>query len=501
MKKSSKKVNKSSDKESENFYRYIIENSKEAILLTKPDGTIDYANPEACKLFGRTEKEICKIGRNGIVDLNDPRLPIALEERKRTGKFKGELNFVKKDGTVFPAEVISVIFKDSYGNEKTSMIINDIAEKKEADVKTQLLAHTIKSSTVIITITDLEDRFTFVNQAFCNIYGYTYEEIIGQNVKMLVSPNNPPELLKVILKNSRKGGWKGEILNLKKDGREFPISLQTSQIKNEKGEILGLVGVSEDITEQKRIEEVLKKSEEKYHSIFESTGTATMIIEEDTSISMANNECLLLTGYNPKEIIGTKWTSYVATESLAEMVKYHNLRRKEPGKTPKKYEVKLLHKTGEVRNAILDIGMIPGTKQSIVSILDITERKKAEEELLENQQRLSLFFNQSIYGYYYSVFEKPFEWNGLTNKEEVLSYAADHQYITDINDTMLSQYGTNRESILNRPMSFFFKHDTNNGRKLRRKLFDEGFIHEETFELKDDGSPVWFEGYYKCLYD
>jgi PAS domain S-box-containing protein len=402
MKKSTKKNSMINAQENEKYYRYIIENSEEAILLTNPNGNIDYANPEACKLFGRTAEEICRIGRNGIVDLNDPRLPAALEIRKRTGKFKGELNFVKKDGTIFPGLISSVIFKDSNGKESTSMIIRDITKQKKVEEDSKLLTHTIKSIEEIITITNLEDRFTYVNQAFCDIYGYTYEEIIGKHVKILVSPNNPPELLKEILSQSQKDSWKGEILNLTKDGKEFPIYLQTSQILDENGKIIGLAGVSEDISERKQAELELKKSEEKYHAIFDATGTATLIVEEDTTISMANKECIRLTGYTQTELIGTKWIHYVEPTSLQEMLKNHNLRRQKPELAPKNYEVKLINKNCEIRYAILDIGVIPGTKQSIVSILDITERKRAEEAILNSQIFLDSIVNQSPYAMWIS---------------------------------------------------------------------------------------------------
>lgn len=389
MKKPTRETKKQTDIASTDFYKYIIENCQEAILLTRPDGTIDYANPEACKLFGMTQKEICKIGRNGIIDLNDSRLPLALEIRKKTSMFKGELNFVKKNGKIFPGEISSVIFKDEQEIERTSMIIRDLSEIKEAEMKTQLLAHTTMSIEEIITITDLEDRFTFVNQAFCNIYGYSYEEILGQHVSILLSPNNPPDLLKNVLNHSHTDGWKGEILNLTKDGKEFPIYLQTSQIFNEIGEIMGLAGISEDITERKQAELELKKNEEKYHAIFEATGTATLIVENDTTISMANNECEKITGYKKEELIGTKWTKHVDPSNLQEILKYHKIRRQNPELAPKNYEVKIIHKNGEIRDAILDIGMIPGTKQSIVSILDITKRKQAEEALKEGDRKLT----------------------------------------------------------------------------------------------------------------
>jgi PAS domain S-box-containing protein/putative nucleotidyltransferase with HDIG domain len=122
-------------RDSEMRYRLIFENSGEAILLTQPDGPILSANPEACRIFQWSEQEIINLGRDGVVDLHDTRLPSALEERKRTGNFKGELNFKRKDGTIFPGDVSSTIFKDFIGNERTSMIIRDITDRKNAEEK------------------------------------------------------------------------------------------------------------------------------------------------------------------------------------------------------------------------------------------------------------------------------------------------------------------------------------------------------------------------------
>lgn len=138
-----------------------------------------------------------------------------------------------------------------------------------------------------------------------------------------------------------------------------------------------------DALEKKAKLKILKQSEDKYQTIFESTGTATLIVEEDTTITMANAECVSLTGFSSAELIGTKWANYVAPESLDLMMKYDKIRREDPSKAPKKYEVNLVNKKGEVRNAILNVGFITETKQRIVSVLDITERKKAERVLQE----------------------------------------------------------------------------------------------------------------------
>jgi PAS domain S-box-containing protein len=118
--------------ESEELYRLLFVNSGIAILFTKTDGTVDSANPEACRMFGRTETEIIKLGRRGIVDYSDPRFLVAIQQRKKSGQFKGEMSLFRKDGTLFLADVSSNIFHDSHGQERTSLIIRDISDRKRA---------------------------------------------------------------------------------------------------------------------------------------------------------------------------------------------------------------------------------------------------------------------------------------------------------------------------------------------------------------------------------
>jgi PAS domain S-box-containing protein len=118
---------------SESKYRSLFDNSKDAILLTIPDGTILAANPEASRMFGRTEEEIRRIGRNGLIDTSDPRLEKALEKREATGEFSGELTFIRSDGTKFPGDLSSKIFFDKDGQARTSMVIRDITERKQME--------------------------------------------------------------------------------------------------------------------------------------------------------------------------------------------------------------------------------------------------------------------------------------------------------------------------------------------------------------------------------
>lgn len=114
-------------------YQFIFENSFDAILLTHPTGAIYRANPAACEMFQRTEEELCHLGRSGVVDITDPRLAIALEERLKKGKIRAELNFVRKDGSIFPTEITSTIFQDVDGVTWTVIIVRDISFFKTAE--------------------------------------------------------------------------------------------------------------------------------------------------------------------------------------------------------------------------------------------------------------------------------------------------------------------------------------------------------------------------------
>jgi PAS domain S-box-containing protein len=126
----------------------------------------------------------------------------------------------------------------------------------------------------------------------------------------------------------------------------------------------------------------LKEAEEIYRSIFETTGAGTLIVEEDTTISLVNRQFETLSGYSKKEIEGKKsWTEFFSERCLGFMKEYHRLRRMHPDKAPKIYESEFIDSTGNLRNVLMNVDMIPGTRKSVGSLLDITERKRSEETL------------------------------------------------------------------------------------------------------------------------
>ena len=173
---------------SEERYRLLFNSSMDGILLTSPAGEIFSANPAACKMFNRSEEEICLLGRKCIVDASDPRLAPALEDRAKTGRFSGELTLLRKDGTKFPAEVSTVLFKDKKGAGRSSMVIRDIAERKRAEEALRMseakLSNAVKMAHLAHWEYDVDnDLFTF-NDHFYALYRTTVEQVGGYTMSL-----------------------------------------------------------------------------------------------------------------------------------------------------------------------------------------------------------------------------------------------------------------------------------------------------------------------------
>ncbi len=149
------------------------------------------------------------------------------------------------------------------GKKAMLEIFQDITEKKEAEKKVKLLAHSLESISECVSITDNEDKIIYVNKSFIDTYGYAENELIGQPTSMLRPPDISYEQVRDILPQTLDGGWRGEITNQKKDGTLFPILLSTSIIKDDFGKPISLVGVAIDITEMKKSSEELLAAKEK----------------------------------------------------------------------------------------------------------------------------------------------------------------------------------------------------------------------------------------------
>jgi PAS domain S-box-containing protein len=176
-------------------YKSIFNNSMDAVLLTHPDGAIFYANSAAEELFGYTKNEICKLGRSGIVDTTDPNLVVMLDERTKNGRSRGELTFIKKDGSKFPGELSTNLFKDKNGIIDTFMIIRDITGRKNAEKslkESEERYHSLfkNNHAAMLLIDPNTGNIVDANPAASSFYGYSQEELVKMNIEHINNLQN-----------------------------------------------------------------------------------------------------------------------------------------------------------------------------------------------------------------------------------------------------------------------------------------------------------------------
>lgn len=193
---------------------------------------------------------------------------------------------VLKNGRIFDSYSAPMVGPDDHYYGRV-WYFRDITDRKLAEKRIALLAHTLESIAECVSITDLEDTVLFVNNAFLETYGYTEQEIVGKNINVVRSPDGPPQSTSGIIQSTLKEGWTGELINRTKEGRDFPVSLSTSAVRDTQGKIVALVGVATDITDQKKFHQQLLESQKR-----ESIGTLAGGIAHDF-----NNILAIILGY------------------------------------------------------------------------------------------------------------------------------------------------------------------------------------------------------------
>ena len=251
-------------KDSENKYRTLFDNSLEAILLTAQDGSIFAANQAACYMLGMSEAEIISGGRNAVVNLNDSRLQSALEERKKNGKFRGELTYKKKDGTIFPVELSSAVFKNNHGNEMTCISVRDITERKLAEKMLQQSEERLRLSLAGADLGmwdwNVESGAVTFNGRWATMLGYALNEI-EPHVSVwetLLHPDDMPNVMQN-LKDHFEGktdSYTAEHRLRHKSGNWIWVLDSGRVIERDlQGKAVRACGTHLDITERKKSEE------------------------------------------------------------------------------------------------------------------------------------------------------------------------------------------------------------------------------------------------------
>ncbi|GLH73883.1 hypothetical protein GETHLI_23850 [Geothrix limicola] len=230
-------------------FRAIFDHSSEAILLTSPDGRIFAANPAACRISGCTEADICAAGREGLVDTSDPRTHEFLETRRREGHARGEMTLKRADGSRFPADVSSTIFKNLDGQERTVLLFFDLSEKKQLEARSERLAALVDSSEDAIYASNMDGIITDWNEGATTLYGYSAAEAIGKPPPLIVPEELLPltrDLLRTLREGQRLRNY--ETLRKRKDGTLIHVALTASPIIHGDGSMSGISVIAHDIT-------------------------------------------------------------------------------------------------------------------------------------------------------------------------------------------------------------------------------------------------------------
>ncbi|MBI5688807.1 MAG: PAS domain S-box protein [Verrucomicrobia bacterium] len=168
-------------------------------------------------------------------------------------------------------------------------------------------------------------------------------------------------------------------------------------------------------------------------------------------------------------------------------------------------EHRIRRRDGAIRHLLVNITVRADTSGRIIGSRgvnqDITEVRETAAALRAREQELELFFNQSIDGFFFMMLDEPIAWNDSVDKSAALDYVFTHQRVTRANQALLAQYGATREWMLGRTPADLMAHDLEAGREVWRQFFDAGRLHVETDERRVDGTQVWIEGDYICLYD
>jgi PAS domain S-box-containing protein len=144
-----------------------------------------------------------------------------------------------------------------------------------------------------------------------------------------------------------------------------------------------------------RAEDDMRRSEERYRTVFENTGTATVIVEQGI-ISLANREFEKLSGYSKEEIQGRKkWAEFLVKGDVEKMNGHYRRWLADPDSVPDSYEGRMVDRDGNTKDIFVTMAMIPGTRISVASLLNITERKKAEETIARLSHQNELILNSA----------------------------------------------------------------------------------------------------------
>jgi two-component system CheB/CheR fusion protein len=250
------------------FDQTVMTSMGEGLYTVDSVGLITFMNPAAQRMFGWTLDEV--IGRNVHSVIHHTRpdgSPFPAEECEslrvlRDGQRVSEYQdfFIRKNGTFFDVVYSTSPLKSEGKITGLVVVFRDITERKRAEEEIRFQAHLLNAVEQAVIATDLDGTVIFWNSFAESLYGWTAAEALGANVLDLIPSPAMRERGAEILDSLRAGqGWDGEFEVRRRDGTSFPALVNDSPILNDRGELIGIVGVSSDNTLRRKSEEEREK--------------------------------------------------------------------------------------------------------------------------------------------------------------------------------------------------------------------------------------------------
>jgi len=371
-----------------------------AILLDKND-KIYYRNERFLELFGYSETET-----PDIKELFSKIYPDSAYRKWATQTWKdavecslrtcqeippNEYKCVHKSGEVKHLIVTGTVLS---GGELLANMI-DISARKAAEEELRKLSKAVEQSPASVVITDTQGNIEYVNPVFTTVTGYTFEETVGQNPRLLKSDHHPPEFYEELWTTiCKKEIWYGEMVNRKKDGSLFWESVSISPILNRSGDIVQFLAVKNDITDKKEAEQALADSE---RLLFTLVSTIPGIVyrclmDEHYTMLYITDEVERLSGYPASDFINNKTRSYASIIHPDHLDSVSNIvQTAVDKKRPFTIVYQIINKNNDAI-WVYEKGRVEFDDEEnpaflIGTIIDISDRKKMEKELEKAKEK------------------------------------------------------------------------------------------------------------------
>lgn len=372
-------------RESEEKFRSIAENLSDIIFLTDTNGILTYVSPSV-EVLGYSSAEFPgKFFGDFLVNSELEKAMTFFTNALNSIKLAStvQLLFKRKDGSSFSAEISGSVFYVGTEVRGVLGLLRDISDKVKKDNELRKLSRAVEQNPVSIVITNTDGLIEYANKKMCEVTGYSIDELIGKNSSVLSSGMKSREDYSELWETIKRGeDWKGEFLNKKKSGELYWESALISPIKNEKEEISHFLGIKEDISSRKLLEESTRESEKRYRELFLNNPIPTYIFDESTLEFVEVNEAAIESyGYSREEFASMTLRDLRIKEEIPELLESLLTIGKD---TFHSTSMRHLKKDGTLFPVEITSHSLPeknGRKTRLVTVTDITDRILAAEQM------------------------------------------------------------------------------------------------------------------------